>query len=123
MCAVHLEVGQRDLMPKRPPMHEPSYTGRRQTERERKSSFDRNRGTRTQRGYSNKWLRAAKSFLRTNPLCNHCDARGVITPATEVDHITPHRGDMHLFWDTDNWQPLCKQCHSAKTAREKNNDI
>ena len=30
---------------------------------------------------------------------------------------------MHLFWDTDNWQPLCKQCHSAKTAREKNNDI
>jgi 5-methylcytosine-specific restriction protein A len=38
--------------------------------------------------------------------------------ATEVDHKVPHRGDQDLFWDTSNWQSLCKPCHSAKTARE-----
>ena len=38
--------------------------------------------------------------------------------AREVDHIEPHKGDDTLFWDQDNWQPLCKPCHSRKTATE-----
>jgi 5-methylcytosine-specific restriction protein A len=38
--------------------------------------------------------------------------------ANEVDHIKPHKGDMALFWDSSNWQSLCKPCHSAKTATE-----
>ena len=38
--------------------------------------------------------------------------------ATVVDHITPHRGDKKLFWDEDNWQPLCKRCHDKKTMTE-----
>ena len=38
--------------------------------------------------------------------------------ATVVDHIVPHRGDPKLFWDTDNWQALCKQCHDHKTMTE-----
>lgn len=25
---------------------------------------------------------------------------------------------MSLFWDRTNWQGLCKQCHSRKTAAE-----
>jgi 5-methylcytosine-specific restriction protein A len=25
---------------------------------------------------------------------------------------------MALFWDSSNWQPLCHECHSSKTARE-----
>jgi hypothetical protein len=29
--------------------------------------------------------------------------------------------NMKLFWDRDNWQPLCKQCHDKKTAREDRN--
>lgn len=28
-----------------------------------------------------------------------------------VDHIIPHKGDMTLFWDPDNWQSLCFWCH------------
>jgi 5-methylcytosine-specific restriction protein A len=42
----------------------------------------------------------------------------LVEPAAVVDHITPHGGDEALFWDRDNWQPLCKPCHDAKTARE-----
>ncbi|WP_223866012.1 HNH endonuclease [Salipiger aestuarii] len=32
-------------------------------------------------------------------------------PATVVDHIQPHKGDKALFWDRNNWQPICKHCH------------
>jgi len=41
-------------------------------------------------------------------------------PATVVDHRIPHRGDKRLFWDRNNWEPLCASCHSGhKQAREK----
>jgi 5-methylcytosine-specific restriction protein A len=43
-----------------------------------------------------------------------------LTPATAVDHIQPHRGDYELFWDSDNWQPLCATCHGRKTLAEVN---
>ena len=37
-----------------------------------------------------------------------------------ADHITPHRGDERLFWDRDNLQCLCRECHdSTKQAQER----
>lgn len=37
-----------------------------------------------------------------------------------VDHITPHKGDSTLFWDSGNWQSLCKSCHDGyKQALER----
>jgi len=68
------------------------------------------------RGYDAKWRRARARFLRDNPLCCKCMRNGRFTPATVVDHIKPHRGDMVLFWDRSNWQPLCKSCHDEKTG-------
>jgi 5-methylcytosine-specific restriction protein A len=35
-----------------------------------------------------------------------------------VDHKVPHRGDMKLFWDRNNWQSMAKECHDRKTASE-----
>lgn len=79
---------------------------------------DRSRESAYRRGYTNAWARARACFLASHPLCAHCLAKGLHTPATEVDHIKPHRGDKDLFWDSDNWQALCKACHSRKTATE-----
>ena len=79
-------------------------------------SPDRLRGSATERGYDAKWRRARKRFLRSHPLCANCLSQGVLTPATVVDHIVPHRGDHRLFWDEQNWQPLCKACHDRKTG-------
>lgn len=46
--------------------------------------------------------------------------RGIVEPATVVDHVIPHEGDEVLFWDESNWQSLCKTCHdSAKQTLEK----
>jgi 5-methylcytosine-specific restriction endonuclease McrA len=36
-----------------------------------------------------------------------------------VDHIQPHKGDETLFWDENNWQPLCRQCHDIKATIER----
>ena len=79
-------------------------------------SPDRLRGSATERGYDAKWRRARKRFLQSHPLCANCLSQGVLTPATVVDHIVPHRGDHRLFWDEQNWQPLCKACHDRKTG-------
>lgn len=75
-------------------------------------------GTSASRGYGSKWRDVAKKFLAKHPLCAECERQGVIAQATCVDHIVPHKGDKKLFWDRKNWQPLCHECHSRKTARE-----
>ncbi len=67
------------------------------------------------RGYTSKWQKVRKQFLKTNPLCISCQGQGKLIQATVVDHIKPHRGDDTLFWDEKNWQPLCKRCHDRKT--------
>lgn len=67
------------------------------------------------------WLKGRAWFLRHNPLCVFCGEDGIATPATIVDHKIPHKGDKGLFYDTKNWQPLCKPCHDGiKQAMEKN---
>ena len=79
-------------------------------------SSDRMRGGADARGYNAEWRRARKAFLQKHPLCSECRKVGKLTPATVVDHIIPHRGDRKLFWDENNWQPLCKSCHDQKTG-------
>ena len=80
--------------------------------------YDKYRGNSAKRGYDHKWRAARQRFLEQNPICKHCFEAGKLTPAVVVDHIVPHKGDRTLFWDRDNWQPLCASCHSTKTAKE-----
>lgn len=79
---------------------------------------DRQRDTAHERGYSYKWHQFRTQYLKEHPLCKQCLIEGISTPATEVDHIVPHNGNERLMWDESNLQPLCKRCHSKKTARE-----
>lgn len=78
------------------------------------------RKTSAQRGYGSRWQKARATFLRNHPLCADHEQRGHIVIATVVDHIVPHRGDQTLFWDTNNWQSLCKQCHDSHKQRLEN---
>ena len=102
-------------MPNRPDKHRPA--GYRAPEAVKKE-IDQNRPSAASRGYDGRWRKARLSFLATHPLCVTCERRGIVTAASEVDHIIPHRGDQTLFWNQNNWQGLCKPCHSRKTARE-----
>ena len=76
------------------------------------------RASSTQRGYDRRWRNARAGYLRSHPFCVQCAKADRYITASVVDHITPHRGDQDLFWDTDNWQALCKPCHDRKTAIE-----
>lgn len=84
------------------------------------------------RGYTKAWAKCSKQFLSTYyfcgmrpnqqaPVMSDCHRRGLKTPATQTDHVTPHRGDQVLFWDEGNLQALCMSCHSRKTAWESEN--
>ena len=64
-----------------------------------------------------RYRRLRAIILATEPLCRACLAAGVYVSATEVDHIKPrHRGGS--VDDISNLQPLCEECHAAKTDRE-----
>lgn len=64
------------------------------------------------RGYDSRWEQARADFLKRHPLCVACKREGKRTGAVHVDHIKPHRGDMAIFWDRRNWQPLCAEHHN-----------
>jgi 5-methylcytosine-specific restriction endonuclease McrA len=69
------------------------------------------------------WRKARAAFLKEHPLCVYCQQQGKVTPATVVDHIIPHKGDERLFWDRDNWAPLCARCHNSAKAIEEHKGV
>lgn len=75
-----------------------------------------NRKSAYQRGYDHRWRKERAAFLSVNPWCA-LQGGGCTKLAEVVDHIHPHRGDMVLFWNRENWQPLCAHCHNAHKAR------
>jgi 5-methylcytosine-specific restriction enzyme A len=81
---------------------------------------DQRRGSAAGRGYDRRWRKLRLMYLRTHPLCVSCQADGITTQATEVDHIRRRRAGGGDEWD--NLQALCKPCHSRKTAAEGRGD-
>ena len=69
--------------------------------------------------YSSKQWRNARAWQLSNePLCRHCQEKGILTTATQVDHIKP-RSKGGADFDADNLQSLCHSCHSRKTRLEQ----
>ena len=64
---------------------------------------------------SARWRTTSREFLKKYPVCCRCGK-----PARVADHIKPHRGEIELFYDETNLQPLCQSCHSAKIMAENN---
>ena len=66
-----------------------------------------------------RYQRMHASFLRANPLCAECERKGIVRAADELDHVTPAHVDPSLFWNGDNLQGLCSDCHLEKSIRER----
>ena len=64
------------------------------------------------RYWSMQWRRGREVHLRNNPIGTRCDPLGTL-----VDHIIAV-ADGGEFWDSANWQTLCRRCHGIKTAHE-----
>lgn len=65
------------------------------------------------------WRRTRRAVLQREPLCRMCAMMGKVEPATVVDHITPHRGDLAVFRDLENLQPLCHPCHASLKQQQE----
>ena len=94
--------------------------------RDQQPSWRTDKRKTAERGYGAAWQRARLRFLNAHPLCVMCAA--LVPPrvevATVVDHKTPHRGDMTLFWDEKNWQSLCATHHNSDAqARDKSGRV
>ncbi|WP_110647554.1 HNH endonuclease [Salinicola peritrichatus] len=64
------------------------------------------------------WRKLRAQVLAEEPLCRQCVALGIVTPATDVDHIDNAEGDYTDDNSRENLQPLCHECHSRKTMAE-----
>jgi len=81
---------------------------------------DRERGNSGARGYDRRWRKSRALWLAQNPLCVECEKHGNYTPATLVDHIQPVQSAFDpRFYDTDNFQSLCRSCHQQKTFSDR----
>lgn len=80
-----------------------------------KQSYDRYRGSSTERGYGARHRQIREVVIREEPLCRECLKTGRITPSNEMDHIDGNP------WNTErsNLEMLCASCHSRKTVREQ----
>ncbi|MEN1403292.1 HNH endonuclease signature motif containing protein, partial [Pseudomonas aeruginosa] len=50
-------------------------------------------------------------------------SRGLVVPATDIDHIINGEGDYSDDNSRANLQPLCHECHSLKTARDQGKSV
>lgn len=70
-----------------------------------------------------RWRRLREIILNRQPLCADPFALhatwGRFEPAVEVDHIVPLTERLDLAYDETNLQPLCRACHSRKSALER----
>lgn len=64
-----------------------------------------------------RWKRLRNWFITTNPICEECNKKGIVTPATDVHHIIPfltgktEQERWQLFLDDNNLMSLCSKCH------------
>ena len=65
-----------------------------------------------------RWRKLRAAQLSRHPVCADCEARELITAATEVDHVVPRRQRPDLAYDMNNLKSLCKPCHSHKTNKQ-----
>jgi 5-methylcytosine-specific restriction enzyme A len=62
------------------------------------------------------WERLRKLIFAENPLCVHCERKGLVRAWEELDHITPiSQGGTDA---RENLQGLCIDCHRIKSAEE-----
>ena len=77
-----------------------------------------NRSASDPRYHLYRWEKESKAFRSDHPLCEMCLKKGIYTPAEVVDHIIPV-AICKDFWDSSNWQSLCKKHNAEKGNKDK----
>lgn len=72
----------------------------------------------TDKLYDNEWRSYSRRFLHHNKYCYACGRASQVT-----DHLRAHKGDLDLFWKTNNHIPMCWRCHSIVTQKFERNQV
>ena len=72
-----------------------------------KRMLDSRRGNSNERGYSSRWSRVSRLYLKCYPVCQNCGK----APAVLVHHKKPIRDGGDIF-DPANLMGLCASCHA-----------
>lgn len=67
---------------------------------------------------STSWKSLRNYKIQLHPLCEHCEAKGLIEPGKEIDHIIAIKDNGPML-SLDNLQTLCRSCHASKSAKER----
>ncbi|GLV21989.1 hypothetical protein TomMM35A_18420 [Sphingobium sp. TomMM35A] len=94
-------------MPSKPPSLKPAT---------KRKAWATTRKSKQARGYGREHERMRSIVLNEEPLCRPCQEAGRVTAATILDHITPLAEGGSK--ERENMQPICRDCHAAKTAKE-----
>ena len=60
------------------------------------------------------WRKLTQVVREAEPLCRMCYEKGILKRSQCVDHIKPWKTEKD-FWDTNNLQAICFDCHRGKT--------
>lgn len=70
------------------------------------------------RHYGRPWRKTRDAFLKQNPFCSDCAAKGFpVEVAVDVHHLKKVSDRLDLLHDHKNLLPLCKRCHTIRTRR------
>src|SRR5262249_28716701 len=70
--------------------------------------------------YSSAAWKAVRDARRLmNPLCEMCEAQGIVKAMWAVDHILPRSTHAHLELAIENTRSLCEHHHNQRTARDR----
>lgn len=100
-------------MPNRPAIHRPPG----QAQQQRAVYHDRRQQPQQKALSTQSYRRFRLAKLAETPLCQDCQAKGIVTAGVEIHHcrgLAQHPEDL---CDGDRVLVLCKPCHSARTAK------
>lgn len=72
-----------------------------------RKQYDNDRGTPSERGYGAQWQKQRAFYLAEHPLCEDCEAQGIVVVASMVHHLDGNQFNN----DPDNYRALCNPCH------------
>jgi len=78
-------------------------------------SWDSQRETAVDRGYTTRWVKLRNMKMRNDPMCERCGERGKLTFAELIHHVDGNARHN----DMDNLQSLCRECHGEVHAGER----